>query len=99
MMSDSSTDDSWRKNALCKKYKDIDFFSEDILSIRKSLNICKQCVVAVECLKHSIDQKESYGIWGCSTQRERRKIIKNKINLNDRELKQIVLKNGNNVLS
>lgn len=91
--------ENWRKNALCRKYKDIDFYSEDIINIRKSLNICKQCVVAVECLKHSIEQNETYGIWGCSTQRERRKIIKNKIKLSDRELKQIVLKNGNNVLS
>lgn len=98
-MSDNSTDNNWRKNALCRKYKDIDFFSEDIISVRKSLNICKQCVVAVECLKQSIQEKETYGIWGCSTQRERRKIIKNKIKLSDRELKQIVLKNGNNVLS
>ena len=59
----------------------------------------KNIKTLISCLKHSIDQKESYGIWGCSTQRERRKIIKNKINLSDKELKQIVLKNGNNVLS
>lgn len=92
-------DKDWYNNALCKKYRDVDFFAEDAANIKKSLNICKQCVVAVECLKHSIENKEVYGIWGCATQRERRKIINKNIKLNVKELKQIVIKNGNNVLS
>lgn len=92
------TNNKWRKNALCAKYKDIDFFSEESVNIRKSLSVCKKCVVAVECLRHAIDENENYGIWGCSTQRERRKIIKTKTKLNDRQLKEIVLRNGNNVL-
>ena len=90
---------SWRENALCRKYKDIDFFSDENIKIKQCLEICKKCTVAVECLKHAIDQNEAYGIWGCSTQRERRKILKTKIKLNDIELRQIVTKNGNNVLS
>ena len=94
-----SDNKKWRDSALCKKYKDIDFFADDSISIKKSLNICKKCTVAVECLKYSIEENETYGIWGCSTQRERRKIMKTKIKLNNNELRQIVIKNGNNVLS
>lgn len=90
---------NWMDSALCKKYKDINFFAEDNVNIKKSLEICKKCTVAVECLKYSIEENEAYGIWGCSTQRERRKIMKTKIKLNYKECKQIVLKNGNNVLS
>lgn len=89
---------NWRNNALCRKYKDVDFFSDDINNIKKSLSICKKCIVAVDCLKHAIEEKETYGTWGCLSQRERRKIIKNKTELNDIQLKQIVIRNGNNVL-
>ena len=89
---------AWREKALCKKYKDIDFFSEDIGAIRKSISICNRCPVIAECLHYAITKEEVFGVWGGISQRNRRPLHrKYKQSIDIGEAREIVINNGKNV--
>lgn len=38
----------------------------------EALRICRTCVVATECLDHALTAPEQFGVWGGTTQWERR---------------------------
>jgi WhiB family redox-sensing transcriptional regulator len=89
---------AWREKALCKKYRDIDFYSEEISIVKKSVSICHRCQVAPECLQYAISNREVFGVWGGVSQRNRRALIKKyKNNINIAEARKIVIENGANI--
>ena len=65
---------TWRKHAACRGI-DLDVFypvSDEEADEAKS--ICDQCVVREACLEHALAHREREGIWGGTTERERRRI-------------------------
>jgi WhiB family redox-sensing transcriptional regulator len=38
--------------------------------------ICASCVVQVACLDHALTRREKVGVWGGATERERRRILR-----------------------
>ncbi|MGH9194816.1 MAG: WhiB family transcriptional regulator, partial [Acidimicrobiia bacterium] len=38
--------------------------------------VCTQCPVALECLRYALANREQFGIWGGTSERERRKLRK-----------------------
>ena len=52
------------------------FFPERGASTRKAKAICNACQVKAECLEFAIQQSEKFGIWGGLSERERRRIRK-----------------------
>lgn len=44
--------------------------------IRKAKELCRTCPVINECLRWAIDTRQPYGIWGGTTERERRELQK-----------------------
>jgi len=66
---------SWRDGAACKDSQ-IDFFPnpEDVAAISAAKEICSTCPVADECLTSAIETRQSEGIWGGHTSKERVKI-------------------------
>lgn len=92
--------EDWRNKAYCKSVStQIDFYSEDKHTIKLAKSMCKQCVVAHECLAFAVINQEKYGVWGGFTPRERNKITRSIINLTKEEAKGLVIKYGNEVLS
>ncbi|MCL4442947.1 MAG: WhiB family transcriptional regulator [Actinobacteria bacterium] len=54
-------------------YPDPECPEEDILSAK---SVCEQCPVREACLEYALANRERYGIWGGASERERRRIIR-----------------------
>ena len=65
---------SWQDFANCSGADQDLFFPERGASTRKAKAICGACTVKGECLESAITQGERFGIWGGLSERERRKI-------------------------
>jgi WhiB family redox-sensing transcriptional regulator len=67
---------SWQDYANCRGADADLFFPERGASTRKAKSICGACQVKVECLEFAIVHSEKFGIWGGLSERERRRIRK-----------------------
>ncbi len=67
---------SWQDYANCRGADADLFFPERGASTRKAKSICRACEVQVDCLEFAIVQGEKFGIWGGLSERERRRIRK-----------------------
>ena len=65
---------SWQDYANCRGADADLFFPERGASTRKAKAICAECQVRQECLEYAIQIGEKFGIWGGMSERERRKI-------------------------
>ncbi len=66
----------WQVDANCND-KDPDlFFPNRGASTREAKKICSECPVQEHCLEYAIVNAEKFGIWGGLSERERRKIRK-----------------------
>ena len=70
-----ATDDlAWQDLANCRGADPDLFFPERGASTRTAKGICRECSVQAECLEFAIVSSEKFGIWGGMSERERRKI-------------------------
>jgi WhiB family redox-sensing transcriptional regulator len=67
---------AWQDFANCKGADPDLFFPERGASTRQAKSICRECSVREECLEFAIVSSEKFGIWGGLSERERRKIRK-----------------------
>lgn len=66
----------WRAEAACRE-DDVDlFFATDEASQAEALARCGACPVATACLEHAIVAREPYGIWGGTTEQERKRLAR-----------------------
>jgi WhiB family redox-sensing transcriptional regulator len=67
---------SWRDLAACREAPEVDFFPspEDEVAIGRAKAVCGACPVAGECLEYALETRQSDGIWGGHTPRERVKL-------------------------
>lgn len=67
---------AWQDFANCRG-ADVDiFFPDRGASTRGAKEICAACMVQAECLEYAVTRGEKFGIWGGLSERERRKIRK-----------------------
>ena len=64
----------WTEEANCKGADADVFFPERGASTRKAKSICRACTVQDDCLEFAIENSEKFGIWGGLSERERRRI-------------------------
>ena len=64
----------WAVFAACKDEQGMTFFPQTKLEERAALAICEICPVREECLDHALEMKERFGVWGGTTEKERRKL-------------------------
>lgn len=69
-------DMAWQDFANCRGADPDLFFPERGASTRTAKGICRECSVQAECLEFAIVSSEKFGIWGALSERERRKIRK-----------------------
>jgi len=67
---------AWQDYSNCRGADADLFFPERGASTRKAKAICNACQVKAECLEFAIIQSEKFGIWGGLSERERRRIRK-----------------------
>lgn len=69
----------WMRKRACNGVNPHMFFSELVSEQRKAQKLCTTCLVQAECLQYALEHGEK-GVWGGTTERERRKIKKNNRN-------------------
>jgi WhiB family redox-sensing transcriptional regulator len=65
---------SWQDYANCRGADADLFFPERGASTRKAKAICGACEVKGKCLDYAIEMGEKFGIWGGLSERERRRV-------------------------
>jgi WhiB family transcriptional regulator, redox-sensing transcriptional regulator len=66
----------WNQQAACKGL-DPDIFypvSDEEAEVAKA--VCAQCAVQRDCLEHALGSRERDGVWGGATEKERRRMIR-----------------------
>ena len=72
---DGETDaNRWQERANCLGVDPDLFFPERGASTREAKGVCRGCEVRVECLEYALAQGEKFGIWGGLSERERRRV-------------------------
>ena len=67
-------DRSWQDYANCLGVDPDLFFPERGASTREAKEVCRGCVVRMQCLEYALANGEKFGIWGGMSERERRRI-------------------------
>jgi WhiB family transcriptional regulator, redox-sensing transcriptional regulator len=61
-------------DALCAQTDPDAFYPEKGGSTREAKAMCLRCDVREQCLTYALDNDERFGVWGGLTERERRKV-------------------------
>ena len=67
---------SWRKRAACRGIDPEVFYPATDEEAEEAKAICVMCPVRQACLEHALANREREGVWGGCTERERRRIIR-----------------------
>jgi WhiB family redox-sensing transcriptional regulator len=67
---------SWRQRAACRGADPDIFYPASDEEAEPAKAICGQCSVRQPCLEYALANRERDGIWGGATERERRRIIR-----------------------
>ena len=72
MMSDAD----WWLSAACAQTDPELFFPDKGDRPREAKKVCTRCAVRAECLDYALAQDRVYGVWGGTTERERRRLLR-----------------------
>ncbi len=64
----------WAVYAACRNDESMNFFPQNRTEERAALAVCNICPVVEDCLSHALETNERFGVWGGTTERERRKL-------------------------
>lgn len=65
---------AWQTKALCAQTDPEAFFPDKGGSTREAKRVCAKCEVRQECLGYALDNDERFGIWGGTSERDRRRL-------------------------
>ena len=67
---------SWRQRAACRGVDPDVFYPTSDEEADEAKSICGVCPVREACLEYALVSRERDGVWGGATERERRRIIR-----------------------
>jgi WhiB family transcriptional regulator, redox-sensing transcriptional regulator len=69
---------AWRAKGACRGIDAAVFYpdEDDLHAEEVAKSICAQCGVRVMCLEFALAEREKAGVWGGATERERRRIVR-----------------------
>jgi WhiB family transcriptional regulator, redox-sensing transcriptional regulator len=67
---------AWRDLGACRGLEPAIFYPEDDAEAGDAKAVCSMCNVRVACLEYALTIREKQGVWGGATERERRRIIR-----------------------
>lgn len=67
---------TWRKQGACVGLDPAIFFPDSEETVAEAVGICMGCSVRISCLEHALQVREKDGVWGGATDRERRRMIR-----------------------
>ena len=74
MIEENSIAEGWQDFANCLGVDPDLFFPERGASTREAKEVCRGCVVRGDWLEYALQNSEKFGIWGGMSERERRRI-------------------------
>ncbi len=72
----SVKDIMWRELGACRGLDPTIFYPDEDEDASDAKSVCSECRVRVTCLEFALNHREKQGIWGGATERERRRIIR-----------------------
>lgn len=67
---------SWRQRAACRGVDPDVFYPASDEEAEEAKSICRACPVREACLEYALANRERDGVWGGATERERRRLIR-----------------------
>jgi WhiB family redox-sensing transcriptional regulator len=67
---------SWRTHAACGGLDPEVFYPVNDEAAEEAKAICRECPVREPCLDYALTNRERDGVWGGATERERRRMIR-----------------------
>ena len=69
-------DTEWMAQGRCRDVSPAVFFPSDGVGVEIARRICADCPVKAPCLEHALDHRIEHGVWGGASERERRRIAR-----------------------
>lgn len=66
----------WQEGASCRLEPPGTFFPTDAIGIAVAKRICGGCAVIEPCLEYALANREEHGVWGGTSEKERRRMLK-----------------------
>jgi len=67
---------TWMARGNCAEKPPSTFFPSDGVGVDAARRICADCPVKSPCLEYALDQRIDHGVWGGTSERERRRILR-----------------------
>lgn len=62
----------WMRDGACLEHPELSWFPERGMPTAPAKAVCASCLVRDECLAYALDNPLMHGIWGATSDRERR---------------------------
>ena len=72
----SANPTAWRELGACRGLEPGMFYPDEEDDALAAKTVCEQCAVRIACLEHALNSREKVGVWGGATERERRRLIR-----------------------
>ncbi len=69
-------DMSWRQRGACRGLDPEVFYPSSDEDAGEAKSICGTCAAQEQCLEYALSNRETDGVWGGATERERRRILR-----------------------
>jgi WhiB family transcriptional regulator, redox-sensing transcriptional regulator len=66
----------WMNDGSCRDHPPEVFFPSDGVGVTIAQRICATCPVREPCLEYALANRIDHGVWGATSERERRRILK-----------------------
>lgn len=66
----------WQRDALCREpaYATVTWYPERGQPTQPAKDICARCTVRPECLEYALANSDKHGVWGGTSERQRRRL-------------------------
>ena len=69
-------DTTWMERGSCAETPPDVFFPSDGVGVEVAKRVCAGCPVQEPCLEHALRNRIDHGVWGGTSERQRRRILK-----------------------
>jgi WhiB family transcriptional regulator, redox-sensing transcriptional regulator len=68
----------WMAQGKCRAMDPAIFFPSDGIGVQAAQRICAECPVRVACLEYALTDRVDHGVWGGTSERERRRMVRHR---------------------
>lgn len=69
-------DTEWMAIGKCRDLPPETFFPSDGVGVDRARKICAECSTKVQCLEYAMENHIDHGVWGGTSERERRRLAR-----------------------